>query len=438
VKKPTESNTNKPIPKKDGSDATRTEKKSFKSWLLELRLHIHSHLTEFVILLGFLVIIVGLNAILKGTLFEEFKDLWAHLFHSHTSSMKIAVFYPDPTRDGAAYKDGKIQKEGFDAAFEQARQKSGQSIREPKWEPYLFRQENGGRRVGEFLLERMKSLYAEGYRIFILTMSSAAKDTTPDFKIWRDEHQDDPPILILTVASAPDIANKEKGIFRLYVRSKEEAEEVARYAAWKTGLKNLAVFYIQDSPNQPNDYGMGGFITVKHEFEELAGHVNPYPVLADGSNAAVEVRAFLEARNKNERTGVFVVGYDTMLNSTVSQLINQHFDGPIMCASTLTQPEWQPRDHSLDAQIITLEPHHDAPKLDVEKGVVYQFAHLTLSVALDCASRNVSSEGFSKCWEGFTDGGQIEHLSDGDAVVPMHITTTWRITKVDESQLTGN
>src|SRR5262249_54562527 len=151
---------------------------------------------------------------------------------------------------------------------------------------------------------------------------------------WRRQLAErDAPILICAVASAPDIANRKDGIFRFYVRSEEEAQELSRFAAWKLGLKRLGGFYVTDSAERPNAYGYGGFTTVSHEFgRDLHGTVEPYPVLATGRNASAEVARFA-ANAQGADVGALIIGYDTMLKETLKTLIASRFTGPILTTS---------------------------------------------------------------------------------------------------------
>ena len=50
------------------------------------------------------------------------------------------------------------------------------------------------------------------------------------------------PILIATVASAPDLADGSGGILRWYVRSQEESAALAEYLSWKEGIMNAGYF----------------------------------------------------------------------------------------------------------------------------------------------------------------------------------------------------
>ena len=346
--------------------------------------------------------------------------------------LKVAVFYPDPTRTGPAYEDGAIQQSGFRTAYDEFAQRSS-AAQKPEWNSYLLPQDNRDTSLRDDLLPRMQRLYKEGYRVFVVTMSAAVQDLRPVFGNWiRQLAEADAPILISTVASAPNIASRKDGILRFYVRSEEEARELARYAAWKLGLKRLGVFYVVESAERPNAYGYGGFTTVSHEFgRDLRGIVEPYPVFASGENAAAEVSRFI-ANVQGRDVGAFIIGYDTMLKETLKALIAGKFSGPILTTSTLTEALWQPDDRSHDSMIFTAIPHRDEMegRPVAENGVVYLFSKLTLASTLKCAAANSDVRSFVDCWERDTaDAGGlvgVSHLNDGDAVIPLTVTNLWR------------
>ena len=346
--------------------------------------------------------------------------------------LKVAVFYPDPSRPGPAYEDGAIQQSGFRTAYDEFTQRSALA-QEPAWNPYLLPQDNRNISLRDALLPRIQQLHKEGYRVFILTMSAAAQDLRPVFESWRRQLPErEAPILISTVASAPNIANRADGILRFYVRSEEEANELSRFAAWKQGLKRLGVFYVTDSAERPNAYGYGGFSTVLHEFgKDLHGTVEPHPVFANGLNASAEVAKFV-ATAQNADVGAFIIGYDTMLKETLKALIVSRFAGPILTTSTLTEPKWQPEDTSRDSTIYTAIPHRDEVegRPAAESGVVYLFSKLTLASTLKCASLSSDVRTFVDCWERDTSEASglagVTHLSNGDTVIPMVVTNQWR------------
>jgi predicted Ser/Thr protein kinase len=346
--------------------------------------------------------------------------------------LKVAVFYPDPSRTGPAYEDGAIQQSGFQTAYDEFAQRSS-TAQKPAWNPYLLPQDNGNTSLRDDLLPRIQRLYADGYRVFVLTMSAAVQDVRPVFESWRRQlPEGKAPILICTVASAPGIASRTDGILRFYVRSEEEAGELARYAAWKQGLRRLGVFYVTESAERPNAYGYGGFTTVSHVFaRDLHGTIDPHPVFASGVNATAEVAKFI-AGAQGRDVGAFIIGYDTMLKETLKALIAGGFGGPILTTSTLTEPLWQPDDRSRDSMIHTVIPHRDEMegRPVAENGVVYLFSKLTLASTLKCASANSDVRAFVDCWERDTaDAGGImgvNHLNDGDTVIPLTVTNQWR------------
>src|SRR5205807_420162 len=83
------------------------------------------------------------------------------------------------------------------------------------------------------LLLEMKELYEKkGSTFFVMTMSGKIAAIREHFKAWHDEcvrNGAREPILIATVASAPDLCDASSGILRWYVRSDEESSVLAEY-----------------------------------------------------------------------------------------------------------------------------------------------------------------------------------------------------------------
>jgi len=124
-----------------------------------------------------------------------------------------------------------------------------------------------------------------------------------------------------------------------------------------------------------------------------------------------------------------VVGYDAMLRETVEELIKSGFNGPILCSSTLTAPTWQPRVPTNGREIVTVVPHRDGPHAQAEENVVFVFSRITLNRALRCASQSRTTREFALRWQrqGDNEGGiEAHHLVDGDAIIPMTVTSQWR------------
>jgi len=169
----------------------------------------------------------------------------------------ICVFLPDSTHssDGAFYQDGAVQKKGFDSALLDAEQL-------PNRLKVVFHEMKRDDPPDQ-LLKTMQELYdKDGATFFIMTMSGKVLGVRDHFKNWHNEcvrQGRREPILIATVASAPDIADASSGILRWYVRSEEESSLLAEYLRWKEAVDRVAVFFITRTAGLSDDaYGRRG------------------------------------------------------------------------------------------------------------------------------------------------------------------------------------
>jgi ABC-type branched-subunit amino acid transport system substrate-binding protein len=236
------------------------------------------------------------------------------------------------------------------------------------------------------------------------------------------------PILIVTVASAPDLTvasalpHPSVGIIRWYVRSQEESQLIALYLRWKHDVQQAAVFWEHDW------YGAHG----KDEFRDrfispsLAGRcLGDFPVTAD--NAKSKVTEFLRKLAAHpESTGVLVVGYGNTLSKTVAELIAQKFSGLIACTSTLTGPEWQPISKDADRRIATVLPRLKNPQnvlAGQDRDVVYFFAKSTLYRVIKLTAEDSNTETFLERWRKGAHTSHLieEYLADGDTIIQLDV-----------------
>ena len=284
----------------------------------------------------------------------------------------------------------------------------------------------------------MKKYYAdENATYFIITMSSMARRVRNCFFEWNQECASTNqrlPILIVTVASAPDLTITSTPscssvcIVRWYVRSQEESSLLSLYFRWKLGVDKVAVFHEKDS------YGKHGKDEFRDRFGALGGHcLECYSITAD--EARSKVSEFLAKYGVcSKLVGVLVIGYGNTLRKTVEELIAQKFSGIIACASTLTGPEWQPSSRNADERIVTVLPRMKRPldKLtEKDRDVVYYFAKWTLYRVIQISAKNPDPTTFVDRWRKYADNSRLRelHLADGDTVIQLDIadnTEQWR------------
>ncbi len=345
----------------------------------------------------------------------------------HVSKLPaVAVFLPDWTRplDHPFYQDGFVQKRGFDQA-----QRECEGNGAPRVEYVQMKLEAT---PGELLTE-MKSHYSEGAVFFVMTMSSKIKPLLPGFRAWRNEVLKEggrPPVLVATVASAPDLADANNGVVRWYIRSEEESELVAEFLRWRRAVGHAAVFYITRTPGVSDDsYGQRGMEVFRERFLALGGEVETHGVTAD--TAADEVKNFVKNGPQPAAAGVFVVGYGKMVSATLNALIAAGFSGSIASTSTLTERDWQPTDQGADDRIFTVLPRLEKASLEGDdRNVVFYFARITLRRVLQMTVTDRDPAKFVTRWTSGQDASQLseEYLANGDTLVRVEVVgkERWR------------
>jgi hypothetical protein len=373
-----------------------------------------------VILLGVLIVCGGIYTFVFPNWKKEFR---------HKPS--IAVFVPDEKRvlEGAFYQDGVVQRKGFESALLDAEQLPN------KLEVSFYDMKRDD--TPNQLLIEMKALYIkQGATYFIMTMSGKVIGLREHFKNWHAEcvkQGKREPILIATVASAPNIADASNGILRWYVRSEEESSIIAAYLRWKMAIERAAVFFIDDA------YGNKGMEVFRNRFKFSLGGLSIEPFPMNTGDAKREVKRFLDNYHNNtdhniDRTGVFVVGYGEMVRETLNELVAQGFEGPIGCASTLTEPDWQPNNLIADNRIVTVLPRLLDPQAKLcgnDRNIVYFFAKETLHRVLALTANDSDSRTFIERWkrdDNIKSRLEQECLANGDIIVQLDVAGAdqWR------------
>ena len=250
--------------------------------------------------------------------------------------------------------------------------------------------------------DKIKCWYDGGIRTFIITMSGAALKINKDFSEWADTlPSNDRPVLVATVASAPDIVDRENGIFRHYIRSKDESAMIATYIeSINPSPSSVGIFHVLD------DYGNDAKNLLKKRLnlkKELG--VDVYKVLLqkdEQKKNQIEglVNDFINAKNNV----AVIIGYGPMIKYTLDGLkASNSFKGPILVVSTFTEEDWRPEqvegDECFRDQIRFVGPTIDTDEdNDDWRGVVFQFSYLTLDRALKCKGER----GVEKFWNCFT------------------------------------
>jgi hypothetical protein len=329
------------------------------------------------------------------------------------------------------------------------------------------------------ILEQFQTWYDDGKRVFIITMSGAITAIREDFIEFAERQpENDRPVLVATVASAPGLASRRRGVFRHYIRSEDEAALLSAYVAslrskaravgpadtGRDGAEpQIAVFYVLD------EYGK----TAKDIL--LARHPTAMSYGIEGSNARAAVEKMLQDTGGGSNAVAVIIHYGGMVRILLEALLEAdspassgRFEGSVLVASTFTEEQWRPcfitadvsacrpcqtgdasadtfgphpalatcdqlraREQAFAERIYTIAPNRpEGPA--IERGVVYRFTYLTLDRAMACQEQR-GAEAFWSCWRSVDpatqvqDWGKVEFLANGDSHVSLMLLdhTDW-------------
>jgi hypothetical protein len=345
----------------------------------------------------------------------------------------VQVFLPqwNQTTEGDFYQDGYIQKQGFDQAVNEAK-----TIHNHLKVNYNAMNQDT---PSQDILKAMEMHYNNGSRYFVMTMSGKVQEISDGFKKWHNSFQTgqnkcSAPVLIVTVASAPNLADVKCGIVRWYIRSEEESRLLA-YHLRICGFECAAAFGVTHTDGRTDSaYGREGIKQFYEEFKDIGGTVlDKMRFYTTAKSAKKQVERFFSARDNNCSTGIFVVGYGDMVKNTLQELISGGYEGSIVCTSTLTDKQWQPSKHSWDKdklKIFTIRPRLKHPGDGLtgdDLNVVFFFARMTLLRVLKLTAEHLDSITFLDKW---TDGiaemplePKLEYFKCGDVFVHSHIVS---------------
>ena len=382
------------------------------------------------------------------------QDIGEHDFDKQEEPRECACEDECPPSEGiqlVANDNACRQKEGFDAAFHR------RNIDRDSRYYYYFEYANlidpdTASEEADYALQAIKTLYERGVRVFIVTMSGALKWIKPKFEKWATENDEvdprDRPILIATVASAPDIANQAGGVLRHYIRSKDEVDVLSIYMeSIEPAPEAVGIFRVNDDYGKRarellHDRLRRGLGSDKFKFFKFS----PDPEKKDVED---DVGTFIRDLSGKMKVAV-IVGYGKMMSSTLEALrtteidddgVARRFEGPILVVSTFTEKQWRPesldRDHSLYDREFAKRIHAVGPASNDaepdEKGVVYQFSNMTLGRALTCTDDLKSADrdragSFWDCWTSEDTTSKlkekwavVEFTADGDSHVTLRL-----------------
>lgn len=245
-------------------------------------------------------------------------------------------------------------------------------------------------------------------------------------------------MLVATVASAPEIADSKSGVFRHYIRSKDESSVISTYIETLDDPE-VFVVYIDD------EYGRNAMeiFGARLHVEQGAGHrIAINPKLGKTDIESLIDQKIVKNNEENRDAVVVIVGYGGMVEKALLSLWNPDqkiwkFEGEILIVSTFTEKVWRPaiaESNKLFRErihTVGLRPQDSAEK----RGVVFQFSFLTLDRALHCDQKRGVKE-FTDCWVEnepsrtssiATGWADVEFTTDGDSHVSLQLLdhTQW-------------
>lgn len=356
----------------------------------------------------------------------------------------VAIILPNPNK-GAVKVNAARQLEGFELAFEEndvtkKRHKhvfyftfplkvaESDDLNEGGDVDYCEKKDDAEVKDSRTAInEKIKCWYDQGIRTFIITMSGAALKISKDFGKWTQTlPANDRPILVATVASAPNIADRKNGVFRHYIRSKDESDVLATYIE-AINATRAGIFHVTD------DYGEDAKDLLKDRLAQKMGEEN-IGVHGVGGEITIDsdISKFFSKAPNDEQAVAVIIGYGLMIRNTLESLKNSPaFTGKILVVSTFTEENWRPDpkpgDESFQHRIRYVGPHtvktEDNPAF---RGVVFQFSFLTLDRALKCRDKR----GIDDFWNCFTttkptstglDWAEVEYTKDGDSHIALRL-----------------
>lgn len=315
---------------------------------------------------------------------------------------------------GAVVANAKRLWEGFSDAFEAEQIRPGE--RHHSYFAYPFQKD-----TAEGIIDRLKRWYkSDGVRTFVVTMSGAAVPLKKLFTEWADTlPANDRPVLVATVASAPDIPNRAKGIFRHFIRSAEESSVFATYIR-SLGATEVGIFYVGD------DYGENANQILRDLLPIRGASIDSYRIDLSNENASVreKVPMFVEQLTSGEDAVAVIIGYGSMMKAMIDTLedpmARERFRGKILVASTFTEETWRPDVKGISQRIKTVGPGWPDDNAKA-RGVVYQFSYLTLRRALRCKTERGVEAIWSCLSRPYGSSGKgwanVEFTNDGDSIV---------------------
>ncbi len=339
---------------------------------------------------------------------------------NETKKERIVLLFPiDSDKESDAYDDGERQALGFIDFLK---------IHNDKASNYNFvvrNHELDFDAAEDIIIEELQ----KGTKYFICTMSSVARPISKVFESHVNEYYkgEGTPIFISTVASSPIITEylKENCVYRFYIRSDEEGEELAKAVHKINKYKTATSIAVHD------DYGEGAVKKFEEEWIKL-GHTFNKGILVDincdEEMIYKQVKDQIKDRySQSNREVIFIAHYGGGLDKIINSIYKLGMKPLIVATSTLSIKNWQrPIKEPLDSlNWITCVPRlkDSGGKLfegDVVKDFVYFNLDRLISILEKC---NITNKDFNTVWHELNEPKRIDYeiLQNGDSKINLEI-----------------
>ena len=258
----------------------------------------------------------------------------------------------------------------------------------------------------------------EGTQYFVCTMSNVSLPLSRSFKGLVDLNSPDStkiPKLICAVTSAPTVNLVEGTVYRFYIRSQEEAAQLANIAAQKA-ISSATFIAVDD------DYGKGAVREFRNKWK---GHSFQEGIYVGKTLSADEIQTLVNQRirpmSPSQRQAVFICHYGNGIDNIITALNRSHIKAILLATSTISIYDWQkPIKAILDAtEWYTCIPDYSSFKAG-QNDVIKNFTTYALYRLTQAIWDDTDSKTFDKRWRDATYPDNLDISWDGiDAVIPM-------------------
>ncbi|MBV6479215.1 MAG: hypothetical protein HGGPFJEG_01976 [Ignavibacteria bacterium] len=338
--------------------------------------------------------------------------------HSCSGKTRIVLLLPCNNNLGAAWEDGVRQILGLTYFFRDHPDYTSQ---------YEFRIiDHGMKEDLTYIRKEILEEIQNGTKIFISTMSKVSEPLSKEFPalVKSAKPSGDPPILICTIASSPEITTSTKdNVFRFYIRSQEEAALLAENGR-KLNYEKAAFIVVNDA------YGDGAVNAFMEDWGKLGGSLIGGTKL-NGLYSDEQIRNSLMEHRQSLQSAdmIFLAHYGSGVDKVFTALDILGIQAPVLATHTLTIPDWQKpikeilqkrTSYSCKPKYATRMPNHSDD--EVYEDAISGFMYWTLDRLIFCLNKTQGkTENFADVWISANYPNVLEHSpkNDGDIAVSL-------------------